>query len=157
AARVIQAPVTRQPRRTGSICTAPTQAAAERALDLEKPDGLTVVQPDRIVESLERFSVRKILGVGPKPGDRLKELGLETIGDVQRFNRQDLVELFGAFGEYIHDVAMGTDTSEVIEPSGPPESISTETTFEKDLASYEDVWPELEALVKSLHEQLCPE
>ncbi len=150
----IKAAVRKEQRLTCSIGIAPTKAAAKIASDFEKPDGLTVVEPDHIVEFLEPFSVRKILGVGPKTGDRLKELGLETIGDVQRFNRQDLVELFGAFGEYIHDVAMGTDTSEVIEPSGPPESISTETTFEKDLATYEDVWPELEALVKSLHEQL---
>src|SRR5205814_816368 len=153
----IKAAVRKEQRLTCSIGIAPTKAAAKIASDFEKPDGLTVVEPDHIVEFLEPFSVRKILGVGPKTGDRLKELGLETIGDLQRFNRQDLVELFGAFGEYIHDVAMGTDTSEVIEPSGPPESISTETTFEKDLASYEDVWPELEALVKSLHEQLCHE
>src|SRR5205807_906441 len=87
------------------------------------------VPPDHIVEFLTPFSVRKILGVGPKTADRFKEIGLETIGDVQQYNRQDLVELFGAFGEYVHDVAMGRDTGEVVEPSGPPESISTETTF----------------------------
>src|SRR2546428_7805557 len=49
---------------------------------------------------------------------------------------------------------MGRDAEEVIEPTGPPESISTETTFEKDLDAYDEVWPELESLAKSLHEQL---
>jgi DNA polymerase IV (DinB-like DNA polymerase) len=150
----IKAAVRKEQRLTCSIGIAPTKAAAKIASDFEKPDGLTVVEPDHIVEFLEPFSVRKILGVGPKTADRLKELGVETIGDVQRLNRQDLVELFGAFGEYMADVALGADTGEVVEPMGPPESISTETTFEHDLAAFEDVWPELETLVKSLHEQL---
>ena len=150
----VKAAVRKEQRLTCSVGIAPTKAAAKIASDFEKPDGLTVVLPDHIVEFLTPFSVRKILGVGPKTADRFKEIGLETIGDVQQYNRQDLVELFGAFGEYVHDVAMGRDTGEVVEPSGPPESISTETTFEHDLAGYESVWPELEALVKSLHKQL---
>src|SRR6267378_3266734 len=150
----VKAAVRREQRLTCSVGIASTKAAAKIASDFEKPDGLTVVEPDHVVEFLAPFSVRKILGVGPKTADRFKEIGLETIRDVQQYNRQDLVELFGAFGEYVHDVAMGGDTGEVVEPSGPPESISTETTFEHDLAGYDSVWPELEALVKSLHEQL---
>src|SRR2546425_4661 len=51
-------------------------------------------------------------------------------------------------------VALGRDAGEVVEPTGPPESISTETTFAKDLDTYGAVWPELEALARSLHEQL---
>ncbi|MGI0149308.1 MAG: DNA polymerase IV, partial [Thermoplasmata archaeon] len=113
-AREIKAAVRRDQRLTCSIGIAPTKAAAKIASDFEKPDGLTVVSPEHIVEFLAPFSVRKILGVGPKTGDRLKELGLETIGDVQRYNRQDLVELLGAFGEYVHDVAMGRDEGAVV-------------------------------------------
>jgi len=54
-------------------------------------------------------------------------------------------------------VSMGRDAEEVVEPTGPPESISTEMTFEKDLGAYNDVWPELEGMAKSLHEQLVHE
>jgi len=150
----IKAALRKEQRLTCSIGIAPTKAVAKIASDFEKPDGLTVVMPDHVVEFLAPVSVRKIFGVGPKTGERFKELGLETIGDVQVSNRQDLVELLGAFGEYVHDVAMGRDAGEVLEPSGPPESISTETTFERDLAAYEDLWPELEGLAHSLHEQL---
>ena len=156
-AREIKAALRVQHRLTCSIGIGPTKAAAKIASDFEKPDGLTIVEPEHIVEFLAPISVRKILGVGPKTADRLKDLGLETIGDVQRYNRQDLVELLGAFGEYVHDVAMGRDQGEVIEPTGPPESISTETTFEHDLEGYEELWPQLEALVRSLHEQLHQE
>lgn len=156
-AREIKAALRASQRLTCSIGIAPTKAAAKIASDFAKPDGLTVVTPDRVVEFLAPCSVRKILGVGPKTADRLKELGLETIRDIQVYNRQDLVELLGAFGEYVHDVAMGRDEGTVVEPMGPPESISTETTFDRDLLGFEAVWPELEALAKSLHVQLTEE
>src|SRR5438128_2411011 len=120
-------------------------------------DGLTVVPRDAVVEFLAPISVRKIFGVGPKTAERLKELRIESIADLQEYNREDLVEILGAYGEYLHDVAMGRDAEDVIEPSGPPESISTEMTFPKDLDAYDEVWPELEGLAKSLHEQLVHE
>jgi len=156
-AREIKAAIRKQHRLSCSIGIAPTKAVAKIASDFEKPDGLTVVARDDVAAFLAPISVRKILGVGPKTAERLKELGLEVIEDLQKYNRQDLVEQLGAFGEYLQDVAMGRDAEEVVEPTGPPESISTETTFEKDLDAYDAVWPELEALAKSLHEQLLYE
>src|SRR6266699_903521 len=145
-ARNIKAAVRRDHRLSCSIGIAPTKALAKIASDFEKPDGLTVVSPDDVVEFLAPIPVRKISGVGPKTAERLKELGLESIGEV-----------LGAFGEYVYDVALGRDAGEVVEPTGPPESISTETTFAKDLDTYGAVWPELEALARSLHEQLLLE
>jgi len=156
-AREIKAAIRKQHRLSCSIGIAPTKAVAKIASDFEKPDGLTVVARDDVAAFLAPISVRKILGVGPKTAERLKELGLEVIEDLQKYNRQDLVEQLGAFGEYLQDVATGRDAEEVVEPTGPPESISTETTFEKDLDAYDAVWPELEALAKSLHEQLLHE
>src|SRR6266516_2598313 len=135
-ARDIKAAIRRDHRLSSSIGIAPTKALAKIASDFDKPDGLTVVPPDDVVEFLAPIPVRKISGVGPKTAERLKELGLESIGDVQRTNRQDLVELLGAFGEYVYDVALGRDAGEVVEPTGPPESISTETTFAKDLETH---------------------
>ena len=156
-AREIKAAIRTVHRLTCSIGIAPTKAVAKIASDFQKPDGLTVVTPDEVQEFLAPISVRKILGVGPKTAERLRELGLEIIGDVQRSSRQDLVELLGAFGEYVHDVAMGRDAADVVEPSGPPESISTEMTFETDQDAYPVVWPELEGMARSLHEQVLQE
>jgi len=156
-AREIKAAIRTQHRLTCSVGIAPTKAVAKIASDIQKPDGLTVVPREAVATFLAPISVRKILGVGPKTAERLKELGIESIADVQEYNREDLVELLGAYGEYLHDVAMGRDAEEVVEPSGPPESISTEMTFPKDLDAYDEVWPELEGLAKSLHEQLLQE
>ncbi len=156
-AQEIKAAIRRDHRLTCSVGVAPSKAVAKIAADFQKPDGLTVVPPEHVVEFLAPIPVRKILGVGPKTADRLKELGLETIRDLQAFPRDDLVETLGGFGEYLLDVAFGRDSDEVVEPSGPPESISTEMTFEKDLDSYDEIWPELDSLGRSLHVQLREE
>jgi DNA polymerase IV (DinB-like DNA polymerase) len=153
----IKAAIRKDLRLSCSVGVAPSKAVAKIASDFQKPDGLTVVAPEHVVEFLAPIPVRKILGVGPKTADRLRELGLETIRDLQACPMEDLVETLGGFGEYLHDVAFGRDADEVVEPTGPPESISTETTFEKDLDSYDAIWPELESLAQALHAQLLAE
>ncbi len=153
----IKAAVRREHRLTCSVGVAPTKALAKVASDFEKPDGLTVVPPDEVVAFLAPIPVRRIPGVGPKTEERLKEMGLATIGDLQAFPRQDLVETLGAFGEYVHDVAFGRDSEEVVEPSGPPESVGTETTFERDLDRFEAIWPGLEAMARDLHAEILRE
>src|SRR5437879_12340265 len=87
---------TRQ-RLTWSIGIASTKAVAKIASDIQKPDGLTVVPRDAVAEFLAPISVRKIFGVGPKTAERLNELGIESIADLQEYNREDLVELLGAY------------------------------------------------------------
>lgn len=156
-AKEIKTAIRREHGLTCSVGVAPSKAVAKIASDLEKPDGLTVVLPEHVVEFLAPISLRKVYGVGPKTADRLKEMNLETIADVQRSPREDLVETLGAFGEYLYDVAFGRDAGEVVEPTGPPESISTETTFARDLETFEEIWPELEGLVRDLHAQLLAE
>ncbi len=156
-AKEIKAAIRREHRLTCSVGIASSKAVAKIASDFQKPDGLTVVLPDHVVEFLAPISLRKVYGVGPKTAERLKEMGYETIADVQRAPREDLVETLGGFGEYLADVAVGRDASEVVEPTGPPESISTETTFARDLQAYDEIWPELEELAKSLHAQLLKE
>src|SRR6266566_5115134 len=78
-ARNIKAAVRRDHRLSCSIGIAPTKALAKIASDFEKPDGLTVVSPDDVVEFLAPIPVRKISGVGPKTAERLKEPGLESL------------------------------------------------------------------------------
>lgn len=156
-AKEIKAAVRREHRLSCSVGIASSKAVAKIASDFQKPDGLTVVPPDHVVEFLAPISLRKVYGVGPKTAERLQEMGYETIADVQRAPREDLVETLGGFGEYLADVAVGRDASEVVEPTGPPESISTETTFASDLQTYAEIWPELEDLAKSLHAQLLKE
>src|SRR3989475_9792757 len=90
-AREIKSAIRTRHRLTCSIGIAPTKAVAKIASDIQKPDGLTVVPRDAVVEFLAPSSVRKIFGVGPKTAERLKELRIEAIADLQDYNREDLV------------------------------------------------------------------
>ena len=156
-AKELKAAIRAEHRLSCSVGLAPSKAVAKIASDFQKPDGLTVVPPDQVIAFLAPIPLRKVWGVGPKTADRLAEMGLHTIADVQAMPREDLIETLGGFGEYVYDVAFGRDSGEVVEPTGPPESISTETTFARDLEAYEQLWPELEDLVRSLHAQLLEE
>jgi len=156
-ARGLKAAVRGEHRLTCSVGIAPSKGVAKIASDFEKPDGLTVVPPDHVAGFLAPIPARKIAGVGPKTARRLEEIGIESIGDLQAFPRQDLVETFGAFGEYLQDVAFGRDADDVVELTGPPESIGTETTFEEDLDAYDVLWLEVEGMARDLHAQLLDE
>lgn len=153
-ARDLKAAVRTAHRLTCSVGVAPTKAVAKIASGYGKPDGLTVVPPEAVVAFLAPISVREVLGVGPKTAERLREIGLTTLGEVQAIPPEDLIETLGDFGEYLHDVAMGRDREEVVEPQGPPESVGTETTFEHDLDGYDAIWGEVEAMAQGLHRQI---
>jgi nucleotidyltransferase/DNA polymerase involved in DNA repair len=104
---------------------------AKVASDFHKPDGLTIVREDEVEAFLAPLPVRKLLWVGRKTEAKLKPLGIETIGDLARFDPSVLNEMFGVMGVQMHLMARGIDNSEVEQRTGV-KSISHETTFEED-------------------------
>jgi DNA polymerase-4 len=118
---------------TASVGVAPNKFLAKLASDHGKPDGLVVVLPDRISEFLAPLPVGRIWGVGKKAEKRLHTLGIETIGQLARLSEQDLVGQFGELGEHFRQLANGNDNRRVV-PDREAKSISTETTFAKDIS-----------------------
>ena len=68
---------------------------AKLASDAEKPDGLVVVRPDEVRAFLEPMDVAELHGVGPVTARELREMDLETAGDVAAADEAALVERFG--------------------------------------------------------------
>lgn len=116
---------------TASIGIGPNKLVAKIASDIHKPDGLTVVRENEIETFLAPLSVRKLLWVGKKTEAKLKQMGIETVGDLARFDPSVLNEMFGVMGVQLHLAARGIDNSEVEQRTGV-KSISHETTFEED-------------------------
>ncbi len=139
---------------TCSVGVAPNKAVAKIASDFQKPDGLTVVEPDRIEEFLAPIPVNRIQGVGRKTNERLEVLGIRTIGDLAAFPSDRLGDLFGSWSEYMGNVARGIDDSPVEAWTGPPKSIGSETTFDEDTREPEIVDEVVRDLVDSIHPQL---
>ncbi|MBW7902665.1 MAG: DNA polymerase IV [Rhodocyclaceae bacterium] len=121
-----------------SIGVSPNKLLSKICSDLDKPDGLTILEPERIAARIWPLPVRKINGIGPKAGERLAGLGIRSIGDLAAAPVELLVEHFGrANGVWMHEAAHGIDRRPVVTES-EPKSISRETTFERDLHARHD-------------------
>jgi DNA polymerase IV (DinB-like DNA polymerase) len=137
---------------TCSIGVGPNKLVAKIASDFNKPDGLTVVKENEVEAFLAPMPVRKLLCVGRKTEPKLKALGIETIGDLGRFDPSVLTETFGVMGTQMHLMARGVDRSEVEQRTGV-KSISHETTFEEDTDDAEAVLKALDELSDAVAEE----
>jgi DNA polymerase IV (DinB-like DNA polymerase) len=127
-ARHIRDRIRREVGVTVSVGVAPTMSTAKIASDFDKPDGLTVVEPGEIREFLAPLAVELLHGVGPVTARELREMGLETAGDVAETDPEPLVERFGERGRELYGRARGEDDRRV-EPKGDPKSFSRESAF----------------------------
>ncbi|MXS84510.1 DNA polymerase IV [Nitrosomonas sp. HPC101] len=121
-----------------SIGIAPNKLLAKICSDLEKPDGLTILQQTDIPNRIWPLPVHKINGIGPKAKEKLARLGIHTIGELAR---AELILLQAHFGQryafQLHHAAHGHDDRPVV-TNPEPRSISRETTFERDLHARRD-------------------
>jgi DNA polymerase-4 len=121
-----------------SIGIAKNKLLAKIASDLDKPDGLTILGDADLVLRIWPLPARRINGIGPKSAARLGEHGIHTIGDLARADPAFLVATFGpAHGEWMHRAAHGQDDRPVVTHS-EPQSISRETTFDRDMSARRD-------------------
>jgi len=115
-----------------SAGVAPAMFLAKIASDMQKPDGLTVVAPDMVLEFLKDLPVRKIPGVGPRTEEILHGMTLETCGDLWGVKPQDLTAKLGKWGLELFHRAKGEENREV-NPHWERTQLSTEETFSKDI------------------------
>jgi DNA polymerase IV (DinB-like DNA polymerase) len=126
----IKKSINEQCRLLTSIGIANTKSVAKIASDFKKPDGLTIVSPDRLSDFLQKMSVDAISGIGTKTRRILREeFGIETIGHLASRDVQRLIERFGKrHGLWMWQVANGRDNEAVI-PREDNISISSEQTL----------------------------
>ncbi len=121
-----------------SIGIAPNKLLAKICSELDKPDGITLLDLSDLQRRIWPMAVRKINGIGPKAGAKLEMLGIQTIGELAAADPAWLIQQFGrSYGEWLHQVAHGRDDRPVV-TSSEPKSISRETTFERDLHAKHD-------------------
>jgi DNA polymerase IV (DinB-like DNA polymerase) len=113
---------------TASVGIAPTMSAAKVASDHDKPDGLVVIDPDDVRGFLAPLDVEDVHGIGPVTARKLREMGIETAGDLARADPTTVSESFGERGLEVQRFARGEDDRPV-EPRGKPKSLSRESAF----------------------------
>ena len=121
-----------------SICIAPNTLLAKIGSDLDKPDGLTILDEASIPTRIWPLSVSKINGIGPKAAQKLAALGIVKIAELAQADPALLQANFGlSYANWLIDVAHGRDERPVV-TSSEPKSVSRETTFERDLHARRD-------------------
>jgi DNA polymerase-4 len=118
-------------RLTCSVGVAPNRFLAKIASDFNKPDGLTVIAPERVQEFIERLPIAKVPGVGPKTQARVAKLGIRFLGDIRKFPEAVLRASFGSYGTRLYELAHGIDPTPVT-PDSAAKSVSSECTLEED-------------------------
>jgi DNA polymerase-4 len=141
-------------RLTCSIGIAPNKLLAKLGSEFDKPNGITLVTMDDLQGRIWPLPCRKMNGIGPRTDEKLKSLGLNTVGDIAARDLQWLIDSFGkSYGAWLHEASWGRDERPVVTHSEPV-SFSRETTFERDLHAVRDR-AELGAIFTQLCEQVA--
>ena len=130
---------------TASVGVAPNKLVAKIASDLMKPDGLTVVEPERVHAVLDPLSVRRLPGLGRKTGAKVEAAGIGTLGELRSAPDAVLWPLFGRYTALMRERASGVDERPVL-PEVEEKSLSAEETFEHDIGDPRELRRQLAGL-----------
>lgn len=135
---------------TCSIGVAPNKLLAKMASEFNKPNGISILDETDLAAKIWPLPCRKINGIGPRAEQKLRALGIESIGDIAGHEREELIGRFGkSYGAWLHAAAHGRDDSP-LHTHSEPVSMSRETTFGRDLHAVRD-----KAELGAIFTQLC--
>jgi DNA polymerase-4 len=132
---------------TASAGVAPNKFLAKIASGWRKPDGLTVIAPERVEPFLQKLPVDALWGVGPVTAERLRERGIERLTDVRRVDPVVLREAVGSSAEWLRRLADGIDDREV-EPEREVKSSGSEITYAHDLTDVVEMQREIDQMAR---------
>ena len=127
---------------TASAGVAPNKFLAKIASGWKKPDGLTVISPERVEPFLQHLAVDALWGVGPVTARRLRERGITRLVDIRAADLQVLRETVGSFSDQLRRLAAGIDDRAVV-PDRETKSSGSENTYPEDLVDLETIRAEI--------------
>ncbi len=122
---------------------------AKVASDVNKPNGIFVVTPDKAQDFIDNLEVKKFFGIGKVTAEKLNKNGVYFGRDLKKMDRFELVRLFGKAGDYYYKICRGEDDREV-QPSRERKSVGAEDTFSKDIFLMEELEKELVKIAEVL-------
>jgi DNA polymerase-4 len=133
---------------TASAGVAPNKFLAKIASGWQKPDGLTVIAPERVEPFLRSLPVDALWGVGPVTARKLRERGIEKLTDVRVADPERLREAVGSLAEWLQRLSQGIDDRPVVSER-ETKSSGSENTFERDLTSLDEMRQEVADMARS--------
>lgn len=139
---------------TGSVGIGSSKMLAKIGSDLDKPNGLVAVPPGSEFDVLHPLPVTRLGGVGPATAERLRRIGVTTVGDLAAKSLTDLVALAGrAHGAALYALARAEDERAVV-PDRGVKSVSQEETFERDLTDLDVLGREIDSMAERVGRRL---
>ncbi|MDH4021746.1 MAG: DNA polymerase IV [Gammaproteobacteria bacterium] len=127
---------------TASAGVAPNKFLAKIASGWQKPDGLTVVSPERVEAFLQKLPVEALWGVGPVTAKKLRAIGIRRLVEVRTADPALLAATVGSLADWLKRLARGDDPR-AVSPDRPWKSVSAETTYAEDLRDLATMTAEL--------------
>lgn len=152
-AEAIRCKIFEQTGLTASAGVSFNKFLAKIASDLFKPNGLAVIRPENVMENIAHFPISKMLGVGKVTEKKMIKLGVSSFGDLQKYNKLDLINIFGDYGVKLFNFSRGIDHREVSN-SRLRKSLSVERTFSSNIDEEEDLLIKLEGCFLEMQERL---
>jgi DNA polymerase-4 len=143
----VKAEIRAATRLTASAGVAPNKFLAKIASAWRKPDGLTVIAPERVEMFLHKLPIDALWGVGPVTAGRLRERGITKLVDVRAADPILLHEAVGSLADWLRQLANGDDPREVT-PNRAAKSSSSECTYAHDLSDVERMREELAEMAR---------
>ena len=120
---------------------------------MNKPDGLTIIPPEKAIGFLEKLPIEKFYGIGKVTAEKMKSLGINYGSDLKQWTKEDLLLKFGKSGGYYYHAVRGEDnrkvTSERIR-----KSLGAERTFDTDLKDRESMVLQLGMICRKVWERM---
>jgi DNA polymerase-4 len=132
---------------TASAGVAPNKFLAKIASGWRKPDGLTVIPPQRVERFLQELPVEALWGVGPVTARKLREAGIERLVQVRDADPAQLARLVGSMADWLRRLSYGDDPRPV-EPHRPAKSSSSENTYAEDLTDLQAIRAEIDRMAR---------
>ncbi len=132
---------------TASAGVAPNKFLAKIASGWKKPDGLTVIAPERMETFLQGLPVDALWGVGPVTAGKLRAHGIDKLVDVRAADPAMLREVVGSLADWLKQLASGIDDRPV-EPNQEPKSSGSENTFARDLTDLAEIRAEIDGMAR---------
>src|ERR1043166_9521659 len=131
-AKRVKARILEETQLTASAGVAPNKFLAKVASGWKKPDGLTVISPERVEPFLQQLPVDALWGVGPVTAKKLRARGIERLVDVRNTDERLLREAVGSMADWLRQLALGSDERPVT-PHRAAKSAGSENTYPADL------------------------
>jgi DNA polymerase IV len=153
-ARQIKQRIQAQTQLTASAGVSINKFLAKMASDLDKPDGLSLIPPDRAQAFVSDLPIAKFHGIGKVTAGKMHDLGIQSGEDLLQWSEADLVTQFGKVGHYYYRIARAED-DRAVNPNRIRQSIGAERSFLANLTELEQMMEELAAIATLLHQRLA--